>query len=78
MKKLSLILLLAIITGCATDPIPHCSRCNLKYAQGQPGRDSSYIVCDKTDKEFNAYEQRENSLHPGSQTDCVFRDTTKH
>jgi hypothetical protein len=78
MKKLTLILLLAMIAGCTPDPIPHCARCNRKYAVNRPGRDTSYLLCDKTDAEFAAYEQRENHLHPNSQTDCVSRDTTKH
>ncbi|TFF35736.1 hypothetical protein [Mucilaginibacter psychrotolerans] len=77
MKKLSIILLLAMLAGCYDDQVPHCARCDRRYAVNRPGRDTSYIVCDKTYDEFRAFEARENNAHPGSETDCRFRDTTK-
>lgn len=78
MKKLSLFLLLAIVAGCKDDSVPHCARCFRKYPINKPGRDTSYLMCDKTYDEFRAYEQRENALYPYSQTDCVSRDTSKN
>jgi hypothetical protein len=71
-------MIMAMLASCTQDPIPHCSRCFRKFPKAEVQRDTNYILCDKTDAEFSAWEARENAKYPNSSTDCVERDTTKY
>ena len=77
MKQLLLLIVLALLAGCAPDQIPHCSRCYRKYPKTSVFRDTTYTLCDKTYGEIHAWEAREDVKYPDSQTDCLDTDTTK-